>query len=782
MQRIQLLSLTLAVGLAALSSSGVARAQNCEFPGALVVLDRSTSMRGTIGGVSKWNIATDALSMMVTNFEDSVHFGLMVYPGPAGDGARGIEGDVPACFGGVDCTPDGPQCTTGEVVVDIGADHADPVIDALVFPDSVHDSYTPTWQSLEAAAGYAPLRNHLRRNFVVLITDGWQCCGVYSDADGVHCTNAGSERYIAVDRVADLRELGITTYVIGFGGSVDAEALNRMANAAGTALPGCNPDAGVPCYYQADNHGQLEGFLSEIGRRISDEICDGRDNDCDDEVDEDLWRPCETACGEGRASCIGPDTWSECDAPAAEAERCDGEDNDCDGDTDEGNPGGGGSCGTSVGECEAGSLVCRDGDLVCEGQRGPSEEVCDGRDNDCNGAADDEIDCDCRDGQERPCGTDNGECVAGTQVCSNGSWGACEGAVEGTPETCDGLDNDCDLLVDEDPTGAPLVQDCSTLCGEGTETCLNGNWVGCNAPQPAVDEFCNGLDDDCDGETDEALSRPCNNGCEGLDGVEVCAEGDWSDCNAPEPADDELCGDDVDNDCDGSTDEGCEGCVEGETRACGTNEGECEEGLSTCEDGVWSVCRGGQQRQAEQCDGLDNDCDGEVDEASDEACSNDCGDGVRECVNGELGECWVPDPPAEVCDGLDNDCDGEQDEGDLCDGGERCFCGDCMGPCDQGECPGGAECIGGYCIVDRCPEGYHCEETPWGPGVAPGGVGVGHGAGHGDGGGEGDDAGLAGGAPVTDGCDCRLQGSQAGGRAGLLLLLVLGGLVAARRR
>ena len=76
-----------------------------------------------------------------------------------------------------------------------------------------------------------------------------------------------------------------------------------------------------------------------------------------------------------------------------------------------------------------------------------------------------------------------------------------EARLEGEPEVCDGQDNDCDGLVDED-----LVRTCSTACGSGTETCQSGRWVGCTAPEPQP-EVCDGVDNDCDGLVDEGLMR-----------------------------------------------------------------------------------------------------------------------------------------------------------------------------------------------------------------------------------------------------------------------------------
>jgi hypothetical protein len=71
-----------------------------------------------------------------------------------------------------------------------------------------------------------------------------------------------------------------------------------------------------------------------------------------------------------------------------------------------------------------------------------NQETCDGVDNDCDGHVDQ--------GLTRACGTDVGECIAGTQTCSAGDWGSCVGSVAPVPESCDRLDDDCDGSVDED--------------------------------------------------------------------------------------------------------------------------------------------------------------------------------------------------------------------------------------------------------------------------------------------------------------------------------------------
>ncbi|MBN1771565.1 MAG: putative metal-binding motif-containing protein [Deltaproteobacteria bacterium] len=212
------------------------------------------------------------------------------------------------------------------------------------------------------------------------------------------------------------------------------------------------------------------------------EVCNGLDDDCDGATDEELEESCSTACGDGVRQCVGG-RWGTCSARQPTDEVCDGLDNDCDTETDEGGTrwypdADEDGYGASVGAIEScqqptGYVSNRDDcdDGAADVHPGATE-TCDGRDEDCNGTADEG--CDCIAGQTQPCGEwgELGECELGEQSCAAGAWGECTGGVRPAEETCNGLDDDCDGTTDEGLTGDGLEPNDTCETARGLETAV----------------------------------------------------------------------------------------------------------------------------------------------------------------------------------------------------------------------------------------------------------------------------------------------------------------------
>lgn len=282
-----------------------AHADSCTPARVMVVLDKSSSMQtGVIANQTKWSIAVGGLGQLLETYQAKAEFGLMTYPQP-------------------------DQCGPGALDVTPALNNKTAIMGELTTAPPASGNYTPMAQTLDAAAELAALQTALGPRHLILITDGWQYCVPYDP----------QTRFDGTAAVERLKAQGVTTWIVGFGAEVDATALNRMAVAAQTTRPNCNPnstDAAAldNCYFQVDNQQELMTALTQIAGSVSAEQCDGQDNDCDGQVDEDLSRACSSACGDGTETCKAG-AWTGCDAPQPQAETCDGDDNDCDGDVDE---------------------------------------------------------------------------------------------------------------------------------------------------------------------------------------------------------------------------------------------------------------------------------------------------------------------------------------------------------------------------------------------------------------------------------------------------------------
>jgi hypothetical protein len=321
-------------------------------------------------------------------------------------------------------------------------------------------------------------------------------------------------------------------------------------------------------------------------------------------------------CRPGTQTCTAGGTWaSPCVGerlPAAMEICGNAQDDDCNGMPDDGcgdctagmsRPCYTGPMGTSGrGVCHGGMQTCamdRTWPMNCAGEVTPSAaEVCGNMmDDNCNGATD-EMCGECMPGEVRPCysgpaGTSGrGACRGGTQTCGvGGMWMmACPGEVLPAPmEVCgNAVDDDCNGLVD-DACGectAGMMRSCYTgpagtagtgICRNGTQTCnASRMWGGCSGEvRPMAAEVCgNMMDDNCNGMVDEmcgvctpGMMRTCYTGPAGTAGVGICRNGsqtcdatrNWPAACAGEvrPAAAEVCGNMMDDNCNGMVDEGC---------------------------------------------------------------------------------------------------------------------------------------------------------------------------------------------------------------------------------
>lgn len=446
----------------------------------------------------------------------------------------------------------------------------------------------------------------------------------------------------------------------------------------------------------------------------NEEICDGLDNDCDlvvpdDELDLDgdrvvnctLEVGVEDYVSSGPSSILGGDDCDDNDATVRpnvdglptitdDFATCDGIDQDCDaelpggGIDEDGDPDADDDGFPFRGDCVDSTLAIASQPEDCDDTRAETnpgveedDELCDGRDNNCDGVIpSDEIDSDgdlfveCL----NPNVADFNGTISGGNDCG-------EGDVNINPGVVDGCENGCGVNGDTAKVGQQI---------EETSECA---FVNSGSTRFGVDNDCDGtidednlIDADGDGVFDQLCLSSNAAGANGVDGVADCDDND----DARFPGNPEIC-DGIDNDCDDDlpTDEKD---IDGDgALAC----------KDDCDDNNPNRFKG----NPEICDGIDNDCD--EDQLID--CIDTDGDGFpnQECSTSPNALCRKPfdcddtkasiNPGAdEGCDGIDTNCDGSlgENEQDL-DGDGVSFCdGDC-GPEDATIFPGAQDTCDG---------------------------------------------------------------------------------------
>jgi formylglycine-generating enzyme required for sulfatase activity len=430
------------------------------------------------------------------------------------------------------------------------------------------------------------------------------------------------------------------------------------------------------------------------------------------------------------------------------SEVCDGKDNDCDGAVDEGTlPEIGDLCTEQRGECQGAIKQCVSGTIRCS--KVPVAEICNLKDDDCDGVIDNGDPGDGVVATGAKCGTDVGECVAGRFHCNTqtgtvtcglncGTAQAFDCPVGGTiapfgvPDTsCDGRDDDCDGAFDEHaPSGAACgggtVNGGTSICQQGTLQCVGGQTVCIGAINPEPFESCDQMDNNCNGQVDEGFDLAtdplncgaCNAVCDLPNAFEGCADPDGAGPLPPactviacttladgssfhnndgDPTNGcefgpckitntiEVCNG-IDDDCNPATDEANLTPPAGLCASLGA----CQGATATCQGALGFRCvysgdveldaNGNIVGQETLCDGIDNDCDGLVDEGEvglgtvcvEPGEQGICqGSGTIQCVAGDPSAtpvCVITNPGQtqqafETCNDLDDDCDGIVDEG-----------------------------------------------------------------------------------------------------------------------
>lgn len=314
-------------------------------PNLAIIVDRSGSMLDNVAGqppmageLSRWQIAKNAITTLVTQYDGKLPIGISYFPRASS------------------------SCGTSGFAVNPGYGTKQAILQSLDNPQvtPVTTALTPTCGAIDAVAADAAMKDASRGQYILLVTDGAPRCqntvGCTCDA----CNSLGAV-YAAIEsvRLANMQSPSIHTFVVGFGGSLgttEKQNLNDMAKEGGEA----NPDPSYD-YYPAETEAALATQLDRIIRSITgggdagpgSVLCDDscytngcpagkvcvqaacQANPCDgktcgageycysDGSTATCVATCSTSCGAGSRCIRGECVADPCGTPCASGRKCD---------------------------------------------------------------------------------------------------------------------------------------------------------------------------------------------------------------------------------------------------------------------------------------------------------------------------------------------------------------------------------------------------------------------------------------------------------------------------